>query len=66
VRIGGGPATVRQYMQAGLVDELHIAQSPTLLGSGEPVFAGMDWTKLGFRVAEHVATGQAIHLLLRK
>jgi dihydrofolate reductase len=66
VRIGGGAATVRQYLQAGLVDELHLAMAPILLGSGEALFAGMDWPKLGYRVAESVTTEKALHLVLRK
>jgi len=66
IRIGGGAATVRQYVQAGLVDELHLVISPVLLGSGEPLFAGMDWRKLGYRVAESVTTEKAQHLVLRR
>jgi dihydrofolate reductase len=66
VRIGGGPATVRQYLQAGLVDELHLAISPTLLGQGEPLFAGIDLTALGFKCTEHVASPRAMHVVLSK
>ncbi len=66
VRIGGGAATVRQYLQAGLVDELHLAVSPTLLGRGEPLLAGIDMTALGFKVTEHVATPRTMHVVLTK
>jgi dihydrofolate reductase len=66
VRIGGGPATVRQYLQAGLVDELHLAISPTLLGQGEPLLAGIDLTALGFKCTEHVASPRAMHVVLSK
>jgi len=66
VRIGGGAATVRQYLRAGLVDEMHLALSPVLLGSGEPLLAGIDMTKLGFECTEHVASEQALHVVLTK
>ncbi len=66
VRVGGGAATVRAYVAAGLVDELHLAVSPALLGRGEPLFAGLDWPALGYRVAEHVTTEKALHLVLRR
>ena len=61
VRIGGGVSTVRQYLQAGLVDELHLAVSPTLLGSGEALLAGLDLTQLGFRCTRHAGTEHALH-----
>ncbi len=66
IRVGGGVATIRQYVQAGLVDELHIAISPVLLGSGEHLFSGMDLPKLGYSVAEHVPTPGATHFVLKK
>ena len=66
VRLGGGVATVRQFLQAGLVDEMHLAISPVLLGSGESLFAGIDLARLGFRVTEHVPTAAATHVVLRK
>ena len=66
VRLGGGVATIRQYLQAGLVDEMHIAIAPTLLGSGEHLFAGLDAAALGYRCAEHVPTRNATHVVLRK
>jgi dihydrofolate reductase len=64
VRLGGGVATVRQYLQAQLVDELHVAVTPAILGSGEPLFAGMDLEKLGYRLTEHVPTINTTHFVL--
>ncbi|MGV4795348.1 dihydrofolate reductase family protein [Rhizobium sp. F40D2] len=66
VKIGGGVSTVRQYLQAGLIDELHLAISPVVLGKGEAMFTGIDLPALGFRVAEHVATEHATHIVLAK
>ena len=66
VRIGGGVSTVRQYLQAGLVDEVHLAQSPTLLGQGEALLTGIDMSALGFACSEHVATPHAMHVVLTK
>ena len=66
VRIGGGAATIRQYLSAGLIDELHVAISPVLLGSGEHLFNGIDLLKLGYRCVEHVPTAEATHIVLRK
>lgn len=66
VRIGGGVATIRQYLQAGLVDELHLAIAPVLLGRGENLLAGLDLPTLGYRCIEHVGTPRASHLVLRK
>ncbi len=64
VRIGGGVSTIRQYLQAGLVDEMHLAVSPVLLGSGESLLAGIDLPALGWRVTERESTEQALHLVL--
>ncbi|MFS8148492.1 dihydrofolate reductase family protein [Rhizobium sp. BR 249] len=66
VKIGGGVSTVRQYLQANLVDELHFVASPVLLGQGEAMFAGIDLPALGFRVTEHVASEKATHIVLVK
>lgn len=66
VRIGGGAATIRQALQAGLVDEMHLAVSPVLLGAGEHLFAGVNLVALGFECVEHVATPNAMHVVLRK
>ena len=66
VRIGGGVATVRQFLRAGLVDEVHLALSPCLLGEGEPLLAGIDLPALGFICTEHVASPNATHVVLTK
>jgi dihydrofolate reductase len=66
VKIGGGVSTVRQYLQAGLVDEVHFAIAPVVLGQGEAMFAGIDLPALGFSVTEHVATEAAMHIVLTK
>jgi dihydrofolate reductase len=66
VRLGGGTATIRQYLQAGLVDQLHLAVSPVVLGSGENLFAGIDLLKLGYKCTEHVTSPAALHVVLTK
>jgi len=65
VRLGGGVDTVRQYLLAGLVDEMHLAIAPKLLGSGENLFAGIDLPSLGYECVEHVPTRRATHVVLR-
>ncbi len=67
VRIGGGVGTIRQYLTAGLIDEVHFAIAPILLGSGEHLLAGINALELGYQVAEHVPTaGAATHVVLTK
>ncbi len=66
IRLGGGVETVRQYLRAGLVDEMHLVISPVLLGSGEHLLSGLDLLALGFRVAEHVASEAATHVVLKR
>ena len=66
VRLGGGVATIRQYLQAGLVDEMHLAVSPIVLGSGESLLAGLDLLKLGYSRTEHVSTPDAMHIVLTR
>ena len=66
IRLGGGVDTIRQYLRAGLVDELHLVISPVLLGSGEHLLSGIDLRALGYRVAEHVASEKATHLVLAR
>jgi dihydrofolate reductase len=66
VRLGGGVASIRQYLEAGLIDEMHVVIAPALLGSGEHLFAGIDMPMLGYQVAEHVAGEQAIHVVLAR
>jgi dihydrofolate reductase len=64
VRLGGGVATIQQYLHAGLVDELHVAIAPVLLGSGEHLFKGLDLPKLGYRCVDHARSGAATHVVL--
>ena len=66
VRIGGGAATIRQYLAANAIDEMHLAQSPVVLGRGEPLFSGIDLPALGFTVAEKAQSPQATHVVLRR
>lgn len=66
VRIGGGANTIRQYLQARLLDELHLAVSPVLLGQGESLLAGLDLVALGYEVERSVASEKAMHVVLRK
>jgi dihydrofolate reductase len=66
IRLGGGVATIRQGLRAGLIDEMHLAIAPVLLGSGEPLFASLDAVALGYRCAEHVATADATHVVLAR
>jgi len=66
VKIGGGVATVRQYLSAGLIDSLHIASVPVLLGQGEPFFDGLDLHALGFSITERKTSEYATHLVLEK
>jgi len=66
VRVGGGVATIRQYLQADAIDEMHLAVSPVFLGKGEHLFAGIDLPGLGYRVSETVATELATHVVLTK
>jgi dihydrofolate reductase len=64
VKIGGGVSTVRQYLEARLIDELHFALSPVLLGRGEAMFEGLDLPALGYRVAESTPGELATHIVL--
>jgi len=66
VRLGGGVATIREYLSAGLIDELHLALSPVLLGNGEHLFSGLDLPRLGYQRTEHVATPNATHVVLTR
>jgi dihydrofolate reductase len=66
VKIGGGVSTVRQYLQAGLIDSLHIVSVPVLLGQGESLFHGLDMRALGFSVTSHKASEYATHLTLER
>jgi len=64
--LGGGVATIRQYLIARLIDEMHLAISPILLGSGEHLLGGIDALKLGYRCTEHVPTPNVTHIVLTK
>jgi dihydrofolate reductase len=66
VRLGGGVATIQQYLREGLVDEMHLAIAPVLLGSGQHLFGNLDLPRLGCRCTEHVATANATHIVLTK
>lgn len=66
VRLGGGVATIRQYLRAGLVDKMHLAIAPILLGSGERLFSDIDMSALGYQCVEHVPTQNATHVVLKK
>jgi dihydrofolate reductase len=66
IQLMGGVSTIRQYLRAALIDEMHLAISPVLLGSGEHLLADIDAPKLGYRCSEHVATANATHVVLAK
>jgi dihydrofolate reductase len=66
VRLGGGVSTIRQFLRAGLIDELHLAIRPVLLGSGEHLLKDIDMTALGYECANYVAGELAAHVFLRK
>jgi dihydrofolate reductase len=66
VRIGGGPATIRQYLRERLVDEMHIAIAPVLLGRGESLFEGIDLRALGYRCVQFVASENATHVVVQR
>jgi dihydrofolate reductase len=66
IRLGGGVATLRQYLRAGLVDEMHFAVAPVFLGAGEHLFGDIDLPRLGFERIEHVTTPAVTHVVLAK
>jgi dihydrofolate reductase len=66
VRLGGGVSTVRQYLQAKLVDEMHVAMGAVLLGAGEHLLGGMDLPALGYECGEFVTTSRAAHFVIRR
>ena len=66
VRLGGGVRVIQQYLRARLIDELHLAFAPVILGGGEALFAGVDLVKLGYEVTEHVASDLATHVVLTR
>ena len=66
VRIGGGVATIRQYLTAGQIDEIHLAMSPIFLGEGEHLFSGLNLNALGFTSIKTVGSEKATHVLMKK
>lgn len=66
VRLGGGVATIREYLSAGLIDELHLVVSPVLLGEGEHLLAGIDTVSLGYECTEHASSDRVTHVVLTK
>ena len=66
VRVGGGVATIRQYLRAGLIDELHLAIRPVLLGAGEHLLGGIDLRSLGYECVKQVPGERATHVFLRR
>ena len=66
IRIGGGAATVRQFLQARLIDEMHLAVRPVLMGAGENLWYGLDMKALGYEVAEVIQGERATHVTVRK
>ena len=66
VRVGGGVSTIRQYLQAGLIDEINLSVRPVLLGEGEALFRGIDMHALGYQVVERVDGERAVHLKIVK
>jgi dihydrofolate reductase len=66
IRLGGGVSTIRQYLRAALIDELHLAIAPVLLGAGEHLLAGINLRELGYDCAGHVAGTRATHVILHK
>jgi dihydrofolate reductase len=66
VRLGGGVSTIRQYLEAGLVDSMHLAFSPILLGKGENLLSGLDLPRMGFRITEQMPGENATHVVLTR
>lgn len=66
IRVGGGVATIRQYLQARLIDEMHLAVSPILLGAGEHLLTGLDLPALGYKCTESVPSAKAVHDIIAK
>lgn len=66
VRVGGGVHTIRQYLDAKLIDEMHLAVSPVLLGKGESLFSGIDLVSLGYKCTSQTATDNATHVVIKK
>ena len=66
VRLGGGVNAIRQYLKAQLIDEIHLAVSPVILGSGENLFSNLDLASLGYKCIKHISSDKAMHLIIKK
>jgi dihydrofolate reductase len=66
IRLGGGVSTIRQYLSAGLIDDMHLAIAPVLLGGGEHLLAGIDLPSLGYRCAEYVTSQKVTHIVISR
>ena len=66
IRVGGGPATIRQFLSARLIDELHLALRPIFIGRGEPLLAGLNMRELGYHVDKMVSGERAVHMFIKK
>ncbi len=66
VRLGGGVSTIRQYLKAQLVDELHLVVSPVILGSGENLYLNLDLKSLGYKCIENIPSDKAMHVIIKK
>jgi dihydrofolate reductase len=66
VRVGGGVSIIRQYLEAKLIDELHLAVAPTFMGKGESLLAGLDLPALGYACTQHTASDTAMHIIVSK
>ncbi|HEX9158690.1 MAG TPA: dihydrofolate reductase family protein, partial [Rhizomicrobium sp.] len=66
VRVGGGTSTIRQYLAAQMIDEMHLAVTPVLMGSGENLFAGLDLPALGYVCTRHSASDRVVHVTLAR
>jgi dihydrofolate reductase len=64
VRVGGGVATIREYLKARLIDEMHLAVRPLLLGAGENLMQGLDLRALGYQCTDHTAGERAMHVMI--
>jgi dihydrofolate reductase len=66
IRLGGGVSTIRQFLRAGLIDEMHLAIRPILLGTGERLLHDIDLRALGYECWKSVAGERATHVFIRK
>jgi dihydrofolate reductase len=66
IRVGGGPATIRQYLRERLIDQMHLVMRPLLLGQGEPLFADLDLRVLGYACTGSVPGERGVHVIIDK